>query len=40
MFEKGINQSFIFCLTNVKDISTDMSEDQVLEERDLDLNKE
>ena len=40
MFGKSINQSFICCLINVKDISTDMSEEQVLEERDLDLNKE
>ena len=40
MFGKGIYLSVIFCLINVKDISTDMSEDQVSEERDLDLNKE
>ena len=29
-----------YCLCYVKDISTDMSEDQMSEERDPDLNEE
>ena len=40
MFVKGMYLSMFFCLCYVKDISTDMSEDQVAEERDPDLNQE
>ena len=40
MFGKGVYLSVFYCLCYVKDISTDMSEDQVSEERDTDLNEE
>ena len=38
MFEIGARFSMFYCLCYVKDISKDMLEEQVLEERDLDLN--
>ena len=40
MFVKGMYLSVFYCLCYVKNISTDMSEDQVVEERDPDLNEE
>ena len=40
MFGKGMYVSLFHCLCYDMDISTDMSEDQVVEERDLDLNEE
>ena len=40
MFGKGIYFSVFYFLCYVMDISTDMSEDQVAEERDPDLNEE
>ena len=40
MFGKVMYMSVLFCLCCVKDIPTDMSEEQVEEERDLDLNDE
>ena len=40
MFGKGVYFSVFYCLCYVKDISTDMLEDQVMEERDPDLNEE
>ena len=40
MFGKGMYLYVFYCLCYVKDISTDMSEDQVVEERDPDLNEE
>ena len=39
MFVKGMYLSVFYCLCYDTDISTDMSEDQVTEERDTDLNK-
>ena len=40
MFGKGMYLSVFYCLCYVTDISTDMSEDQVAEERDPDPNEE
>ena len=40
MFGKGVYLSVFYCLCYVTDISTDMSEDQVAEERDPDPNEE
>ena len=40
MFGKGIHLSVLYCLCYEMDISKDMSEDRVWEERDTDLNKE
>ena len=40
MFGKDVYLSLFYCLCYVKYISTDMSEDQVSEERYPDLNKE
>ena len=40
MFERGMFFSVFYFLCYVKEISTDMSEEQVLEERDSDLNEE
>ena len=39
MFGRGIYFSVLDCLCCVKDISTDMSEEQGLEERDPELNE-
>ena len=39
MFVKGMYLSVFYCLCYDTDISTDMSEDQVAEERDPDLNE-
>ena len=39
-FEKGMYFSVFYFLCYVKDISTDMLEEQVLEERYPDLNEE
>ena len=39
MFGKGMHLYVFYCLCYAKDRSTDMSEDQVAEERDLDLNE-
>ena len=38
MFGKGIYLSVFYCLRYVMNISTDMSEEQVAEERDPNLN--
>ena len=40
MFGKGMYLSVFYCVCYEIYISTDISEDQVLEERDLDLNEE
>ena len=40
MILKGIYLSMFYCLCYDTDISTDMSEDQVVEERYPDLNEE
>ena len=40
MFVKGIYLSMFYCLCYFKDISTDMLEDQVAEQRYKDLNEE
>ena len=40
MFGKGMHLSIFYCLFYVNNISIDMSEDQVMVERDLDLNEE
>ena len=40
MFVKGMYLSVFYCLCYDTNISTDMSEDQVAEERDPDLNEE
>ena len=40
MFERGIYLYVIYCLCYVKEISTDMLDEQVPKERDLDLNEE
>ena len=40
MFGKGMYLYVLYCVCYVEDISTDMSEEQVLEERDTDLNEE
>ena len=40
IFVKGMHFSIFYCLCYVKGISTDISEDQVAEERDPDLNEE
>ena len=40
MFVKGMCLSVIYCLSYAIDIFTDMSEEQVSEEIDLDLNEE
>ena len=39
MFVKGMHLSVFYCLCYDTDISIDMSEDQVVEERDPDLNE-
>ena len=39
MFVKGMYLSVFYCLCYDTDISTDMLEEQVAEERDPDLNK-
>ena len=39
MFEKGIYFYLFYCFSYVKDISTDMSEEQVSEERYPELNE-
>ena len=38
MFERGMHVYLFYCLCYVKEISTDMLEEQVSEERDLELN--
>ena len=40
MFVKGMYLSVFYCLCYVKDMSTDMSEDQVSEKRDPYFNEE
>ena len=40
MFGKGIYLYVLYCLRHVSDISTDITEEQVLEDRDLELNEE
>ena len=40
MFGEGVYLSVFYCLCYVKDVSTDMLEEQVAEERDPDLNEE
>ena len=40
MILKGIHLSMFYCLCYDTDISTDMSEDQMAEERDTALNEE
>ena len=40
MFEIGVCFSVFYCLCYVKDTSIDMLEEQLLEERDPDLNVE
>ena len=40
MFERGMNFSVFYCLCYVKEISTDMLEKKVSEERYTDLNEE
>ena len=40
MFERGMYFSVFYCLCYLKEISTDMLEEQVLEDRDLYLNAE
>ena len=40
MFGKGVYLSVFYCLCYVKDISTDIPEDQVSEERYPNLNEE
>ena len=40
MFERGMYLSVFCCLCYVKNISTDILEEQVSEERDLELNEE
>ena len=40
MFERGIYFSDYYCLCYFTDISTDMLEGKVSEERDTDLNEE
>ena len=40
MFGKGMDLSVFYCLCYVNNISTDMLEDQVAEERDPELNEE
>ena len=40
MFESGMYNSMFYCLCYFKEISTDMLEEQVSEERDPDLNDE
>ena len=40
VFGKGVYLSMFYCLCYAKDRSTDMSEDQVAEERDPELNEE
>ena len=40
MINRGVHLSLIYCLFYVKKISTDMLEEQVSEERDLELNEE
>ena len=39
MFLIGLYLSLFYCLCYIKDMSTDLSEEQVLEERDHDLNE-
>ena len=39
MFGKCMYSSVFYCLCYVTDISTDMLEDQVAEERDVELNE-
>ena len=38
MFERGMYLSIFYCLCYEMDVSTDISEEQVSEERDPDLN--
>ena len=40
MFGKGMYLSIFYCLCYEMDISTDMLEEHVLEERDMHLNEE
>ena len=40
MFVNGVYLSVFYCLCYEMDVSTDMSEEQVSEERDMDLNEE
>ena len=40
MFGRGMNLYVFYCLCYVKNVSSDLSEEHVLEERDLDLNEE
>ena len=40
MFGKGMYLYVFYCLCYEMDISTDMSEEQVSEDRDLDLNED
>ena len=40
MFGKGMHLSVFYCLFYLKGVSTDILEEQVLEERYLDLNEE
>ena len=40
MFGNGMYVSIFYCLCYEMDVSTDMSEDQVSEERDMGLNGE
>ena len=40
MFGKGIHLSVLYCLCYEMDISKDMSEDRVWEERDTDLKED
>ena len=40
MFERGMYFSVFYCLCYVKEISTDMLEEQVSEERYKELDKE
>ena len=40
MFERGMHFSVFYCLCYVKEISTDMLEKKVSEERYTDLNEE
>ena len=40
MFGRGVYLSVFYCLFCVKQMSTDLQEEQVSEERDPDLNEE
>ena len=39
MFGRGVYLSVFYCLCYVKEMPTDLSEEKVSEERDLDLSK-